>query len=133
MREIKYRAWDNKVRCMDYDLWIHFDGRVFDYSSRTYDTPNREIELADEGRFDIMQYTGLKDRDGKEIYEGDRVKFHNGVGELFLGAVQFNDGCFDIVVERAGYPIRDYLKALTINHAVEVIGNIYEHPFPPEA
>ena len=60
MREIKFRAWDNKQNKMRNDGFsIYYDGSIQFADS---------IESKD---FILMQYTGLKDKNGKEIYEGD--------------------------------------------------------------
>lgn len=111
----KFRAWDKDAGrwALPDDMPINTEGEYF--------------ELGGEW-LHIMQFTGLKDMNGTEIYEGDRVRFWTGLNEEFLGEVKFVDGCFDIVCENAGKynTLRDYLKVYVGNHAVKVIGNVYE-------
>jgi uncharacterized phage protein (TIGR01671 family) len=66
----------------------------------------------------LMQFTGLQDKNGKDIWEGDKVMF----GSIYTEVV-FKDGCF--VFEGTGYEatMRDHGT-----HEFEIIGNIYEHP-----
>ena len=78
MREIEFRLWDKKYGCMDdYGFYIGSDGRVFQPASMTYNTPNTEIEEVKD-RYILMQYTGLKDKNGVKIFEGDIVEITDG-------------------------------------------------------
>lgn len=106
MREIKFRAWlDSKMITPGF---IDSEGRVYE------DCIERPEEL--DGAI-LMQYTGLKDKNGREIYEGDIVSFHMPG----RGIIEWDDGSASFVVVN---------KWMAIVHFEEtnVIGNIYENP-----
>jgi len=104
MREIKFRAWD-KIGKQGMLGW-----------SKIIET-GIELFFKDNFGFELMQFTGLKDKQGKEIYEGDIVKQEDTINEVY-----FHKGAFKI-----GSTIwnPDYLQ---YPEGVEVIGNIYETP-----
>ena len=116
-REIKFRAWD--INAEEMVLWERLlmtrYGKEWD---NIFNDPDHKL----------MQYTGLLDKNGKKIYEGDVVRVTFANGTRMKGVVEFNDGCFDIrfkvTIGKHGKN-RDYLKCFTCNHAVKVIGNIY--------
>ncbi|WP_371378820.1 YopX family protein [Sporomusa aerivorans] len=123
MREIKFRAWDAENKTMFGsncpNMLVHFDGQLnsFDVLGDTVGTYKTK-QLA------LMQYTGLKDKNGKEIYEGDIVYMvANGI--TGPRAIEFKDGSFGVK------PLKDSedLWFIEVWHMdVEVIGNIYETP-----
>ena len=116
MREIKFRAWveeENEMLSVEEIIFCEVGGVA-------------EINgWWDDSRFILMQYTGLKDKNGVEIYEGDIVKWWGY-------EVQFGR---QLRPERIIY-INDYIKdtykilCITENtrQTVEVIGNIHENP-----
>ena len=128
MREIKFRAWDKIKKEMCELKGIDFIQEMvlcFPITKRSA----RAAQWRDIHSFELMQYTGLKDKNGKEIYEGDIVRIYRpGIIETLLAVVKFNDGCFDIESISSATLGRDYLKVYTANHAVKVIGNIHDNP-----
>lgn len=124
MREIKFRAWNTKTKEM---------GVPFQPLQKTYMQDNKS--LWPDGMV-FMQYTGLKDKNGKEIYEGDMFQCISGTGATMMqGKIYFDDGCFRM---KYGYQKpkkndrKDYFLSCSIDYGVtktlEVVGNIYENP-----
>jgi uncharacterized phage protein (TIGR01671 family) len=109
MREIKFRAWHNKTKQMV--------GSETVFRWLFEDPKNTK---------DIMQYTGLKDKSGIEIYEGDIIKFnHFWNGFYGTALVKWSESGF--VDDRYNGDEVFYLNDLSDHKDCEVIGNIYEN------
>ena len=106
MREIKFRAWDIEKKQM---LHIH-----------TLFLKNKD-EICPPGI--LMQYTGLKDKNGKEIYEGDIVRHPIYSKNL---SIIWHDGKY-VSMFVASYDGKHGLETIALT-VCEVIGNIYENP-----
>ena len=106
-REIKFRAWDkscNKMRGIS--------GLQDCFSLRSDGVCNEDYIL--------MQYTGLKDKNGKEIYEGDAIRYKNYNG---FSVIRYEKGSFFFY----GISVIHFLFNVK-GKDIEVIGNIYENP-----
>jgi uncharacterized phage protein (TIGR01671 family) len=111
MREIKFRAWDKTNKKMVYGnigfIQYENDFTVGAFDSFGYPIQNKNVEL--------MQYTGLKDKNGKEIYEGDIVRWF--FMEERVSPIEYHKWFF----QPKGWGNIDLSET-------EVIGNIYENP-----
>lgn len=131
MREIKYRAWDKQTSTLRDVLVIDWVSRLVDLSGGIIERSFDEVIL--------MQYTGLKDKNGVEIYEGDilNVLEISGIkGEIiekgYTSAVIFEDYGW-MVEEGDGIQVPlvllDSSKDWVLSDIeIKVIGNIYENP-----
>lgn len=120
MRELKFRGI-----CINSNKWLIGNGCVFDESNDIYQITHKQgINLMHHSEIikeTLGQYTGLKDRNGKEIYEGDICM---GVYTTDYYSVKFMDGYFCITDKNGMY--EEILVDITSD--IEVIGNIYENP-----
>lgn len=147
-REIKFRAYDKEDERMTYfddeDYLYHCpfilrleqvfkkDSNYDDYEDFEYKDVTDKIEL--------MQYTGLHDKNGKEIYEGDIIEFSydeftgNFDTKVAKGTIEFTSGAFLIkTFEIEGRKVKDtdneeWFLLYTVNtDTLKVIGNVYEN------
>lgn len=133
MREIKFRAWD-----LDCNNWfdngsgfaLSWDAiEIFDDNDHKHSTDNIVFQ----------QYTGLKDKNGKDIYEGDVFQYieHEGYSiPSFISAIKFIEewACFGYETGSEVFGTRDVpfsehdeLQLDFLNH-IEVIGDVYRNP-----
>ena len=111
MRELKYRVYDKTEKCYsDKAFSIDQLGLCYVQDEDGY------WEEIDEERYIIEQYAGLKDKNGKEIFEGDLVAYEKNN----IASVRFEYGGFYPFVE----PYNDF--GCPSGKEVEVIGNIHE-------
>lgn len=112
MREIKFRAWDGLYSKMNTNQETPLVGNLLN-SICGQDDPLVDSEKT---RYTLMQYTGLKDINGVEIYEGDILK--SDINETF-GVVSFQDGKFVVTWEDVSEDLFEWTSEF-------IIGNIYE-------
>lgn len=145
MKRIRFRG-----KSLDSGKWIYGDlienqGKYYIYHACT------ETTLSDEGNTitivatkvqneTVGQYTGLQDRNGKEIYEGDIVEqiVTNGYGYGFIGEVSFDNGVFGIKHKTyKSYIVSSFVYSSewndghahgTVLYEYELKGNIYDNP-----
>ena len=132
MREYKFRAWDKEQKQMLYDGFCIIPTSP-SWSATKYFTP-KEFELDPEkwfdctafdwadglmmtGNYELMQYTGLLDKNNKEIYEGDILKTDEAD---WVGKVTYSQGAFILLDNKGGFSTEPNWRLC------EVIGNIYE-------
>ena len=120
MKEIKFRAWDktlNKIHC-----WSVIENHF------TFE------ELLDDNFFEAMQYTGLKDKNGTEIYDGDYIRYsmrtiNGSIYTHVCRVFQHESGTWRIEGYHEDNHSYETKGTVYAAHLIcEVIGNIYENP-----
>jgi len=118
MREIKFRAWFVRMGKM-----LTWKEMTSEWTLDQFAHPSAYDE-----DMKLMQFTGLKDKNGKEIYEGDIVDYYfseNETADHCIGVIEYGS-----LADRAGFCIvekRGIFFPLNIKCYLIVIGNIYEN------
>lgn len=138
-REIKFRVWDNKYKYMNYKVLVGIYGdweKVKDDKNYTACAMWIEPDKVDykcephwthfepyHKDIHLMQYTGIKDKNGVEIYEGDKVMFdYEWTKPDEIGVITWNK-------DTASFQIKGHIPSSSMKHLdrMKVIGNIYEN------
>lgn len=119
MREILFRG-----KCKYINEWIegdllHLDDNPFAILEREADYFDSFNEVFPET---VGQYTGLKDKNGKKIFEGDLIKYNINDNSYDIGVIEW---CYD--TWKFVYPILDSSTSIWESR-MEVIGNIHDNP-----
>nr|DAS92262.1 MAG TPA: YopX protein [Caudoviricetes sp.] len=115
----RFRAWDKEYKEM-----VQVDALVFDEQIIKATYKNGNVVKEDLKNYVLMQSTGLRDKDGKEIFEGDIVKMAKNVySELtYYEVVRHRGGAYRLESKRYGCE-------LWLRHTdCEIAGNIWENP-----
>ncbi|KYM39596.1 hypothetical protein A2U03_06700 [Fusobacterium necrophorum subsp. funduliforme] len=121
-REYKFRAWDTKYKCMFIPKKIDFynftlqieEGCIWD----SWDPDGNEQVI-------LMQYTGMMDHIGREIFEGDIVRMRSMTpgAPSIVGEVQFEESCYWVVNEKQEKGVCLFQEGVYI----EILGNVFEN------
>ena len=132
----KFRAWNTMTKTMKEIAQLTFDKDTI--QSRCYDKNKTTLHLLFQKHIILMQSTGLKDKTGKLIYEGDILKFYaQSIIDAMareplkerIGVAVWNEEelKFDVSVDNGKNVVPNLCKKTDDNN-FEIIGNIYENP-----
>ena len=124
MREIKFRAWlKHRKEIVDVE-GIYFMNKVVHYIYNDYKNNEQEIIADFFENIELMEYTGLKDKNDKEIYEGDILSDGNDEKPY---KIIFENGSFRAEFE-GDFEEHSFDLIDVVAQGCEVVGNIYENP-----
>ena len=124
MKEIKYRAWDTEKEVMAEVLSINLsDGevRMMDEECRVWSAPAPYVCR-------LMQYIGLKDKNGKEIYDSDIVKVTWGSGKIVFYEVKYCESLGYHYLRDTKNKEDDDIICIYDYSQMDVIGNVFDNP-----
>ena len=122
MKKFKMKAWLKKEKKMVAIIGIDFN---YEYIRYTEDDNlfNENYKTAEFKNIELLQFTGLKDNGGQELYEADVIKFNDGIDDIY-GLISYDDedGTYRVSYEN----ITEHLSEREGDF--EIIGNIFENP-----
>lgn len=130
MKELKFRVWEEREK--EYDTWSY----ILDESGNLYRNTYGALIECDKKDYIIEQYTGLKDKNGKEIYEGDIVAVKDDdIPFALVNALTTEKWLVRFNKHRASFTMvkstrrRNFIRTFqnTKQDDIEVIGNIHEN------
>ena len=122
MKKFKMKAWLMKEKKMVSIIGIDFN---YEYIRYTEDDNlfNENYKTAEFKNIELLQFTGLKDNGGQELYEADVIKFNDGIDDIY-GLISYDDEdavycvSYENVIEHLSNMEGDF----------EIVGNIFENP-----
>jgi len=127
MREVKFKAWDKELKIMRDVIEVAWKEGVLDTITVWDKLEVHGIEM-DAKHFVLLQYTGLKGKNGKEIYEGDIVRCYSSTKcpheIIFLDEVPGSA----IIGGMPGFYLSGLKEGYSWGGKEELIGNIYKNP-----
>ena len=114
-REIKFRAWDKRHNSMEYinDLYWFEENGIHDFNDDNYI---------------FMQNTGLKDKNGKEIYDSDIVKVTWGSGKIVFYEGKYCESLGYHYLRDTKNKEDDDIICIYDYSQMDVIGNVFDNP-----
>lgn len=131
MKELKFRAWDNFHKVMIYDGFSKFYELFIKFNGDIEGINKKDLSFAFITQyFNLTQFTGIQDKNGKDIFEGDIItkNFKNGKENIRKRRiVEWNNNlaCFEVF--QYNPDIESENDAIKNNSEYYVIGNIYEN------
>ena len=114
----RFRAWDKEFKEM-----VQVDALVFDEQIIKATYKNGNVVKEDLKNYVLMQSTGLKDKNGKEIFEGDIIDSADG---FLTGVIEFRVGLGMFISNLVEY--NNFERLCNVASSRKIIGNIWEHP-----
>ncbi|MDB1104858.1 YopX family protein [Lentilactobacillus parabuchneri] len=132
----KFRAWDEtQHKMLQVDCIEFIDGKAYWVEASPADGTvqgGNDGSIGDNSQLKLEQYTGLKDANGKDIYEGDILAWHSNIyrKQDWVGLVLYRGAGFAVQESDKSYSSPEWLDCACRKDAniIEVIGNIHENP-----
>ena len=122
MKEFKMKAWLKKEKKMVAIIGIDFN---YEYIRYTEDDNlfNSDYKTAEFKDIELLQFSGVKDNGGHELYEADVIKFNDGIDDIY-GLISYDDedGTYRVSYENITEHLSDR------EGDFEIVGNIFENP-----
>ena len=122
MKEFKMKAWLKKEKKMVAIIGIDFNYEYIRYTE-DHNLCNENYKTAEFKNIELLQFSGVKDKAGQELYEADVIKFNDGIDDIY-GLISYDDedGAYRVSYEN----ITEHL--LEREGDFEIVGNIFENP-----